>query len=330
MEIPFALDGFGRTPLIGKNWTARGSYRAARTIAQEQRRGGLDALFIHTQTIGLLSAPYMAKIPTVLSLDATPINYDELASWYGDRVNGVTVERAKRWVHKSVMRRAARFTVWSQWAANSLTRDYDVESRKITVIHPGTVLANFSSQRGAARRPGPLRLLFVGGDFARKGGDLLVRVCREHFAGRVELHLVTSPQQGLQGENVFLYSGLRPHSPELLARYADADVFVLPTRADCLAVVLGEAMAASLPIITTRVGAHAEAVEDTRSGFLIDVDDERALRDRLESLVQEPELARRLGRRSREIGEARFDMLKNANRIAELLLGLAAGRAVAD
>jgi glycosyltransferase involved in cell wall biosynthesis len=272
----------------------------------------------------------MAKIPTVLSLDATPINYDELASWYGDRVSGATVERAKRWVHKSVMRRAARFTVWSQWAASSLTRDYDVESRKITVIHPGTVLANFSSQQRAARRPGPLRLLFVGGDFARKGGDLLVRVCREHFAGRVELHLVTSPQQGLQGENVFLYSGLRPYSPELLARYADADVFVLPTRADCLAVVLGEAMAASLPIITTRVGAHAEAVEDTRSGFLIDVDDDGALRDRLESLVREPELARRLGRRSREIGEARFDMIKNANRIAELLLGLVAGRAVAD
>src|SRR5690606_9003297 len=123
-----------------------------------------------------------------------------------------------------------------------------------------------------------------------------------------------------------VHRGLRPHSPELLRLYREADVFVLPTRADCLAVVLGEAMASELPIITTRVGAHAEAVEDGESGFLLDKDDAEGLRERIERLVYEPELVRRMGRRSREIGEARFDMQKNAHRIADLLVRLA-GRA---
>jgi glycosyltransferase involved in cell wall biosynthesis len=87
-------------------------------------------------------------------------------------------------------------------------------------------------------------------------------------------------------------------------------------------VVLGEAMASSLPIITTKVGAHAEAVEDGKSGYVIDVDDIDALRDRLLRLANDPELVLRMGRRAREVGEERFDMDKNANRIADILVSL--------
>jgi glycosyltransferase involved in cell wall biosynthesis len=173
-----------------------------------------------------------------------------------------------------------------------------------------------------AREPGPLRVLFVGGDFRRKGGDLLIKVAQS-LRGQVELHLVTSADVA-SGDGVRVYKGLKPLSPELIDCYRRADVFALPTRGDCLAVVLGEAMASSLPIITTRVGAHAEAVEDGHSGFLIDMDDEGALRDRLQRLSADPELARRLGKRSREVGEERFNMQRNAEQIAELLRGLAA------
>ena len=128
------------------------------------------------------------------------------------------------------------------------------------------------------------------------------------------------------GEHV--YCGVRPRSPKLLRLYADADVFVLPTPGDCLAAVLGEAMASSLPIITTRVGAHAEAVREGESGFVIDVDDAEALQSRLGLLAKNPDLCARLGARSRQIGEERFDMTKNANRIADLLLEmLQTGRA---
>jgi glycosyltransferase involved in cell wall biosynthesis len=91
-----------------------------------------------------------------------------------------------------------------------------------------------------------------------------------------------------------------------------------------LAVVLGEAMAAGLPILTTRVGAHAEAVEDGESGFVLNVDDALGLRDRLDRLADNPALRARMGERSRRIGEQRFDMQKNANRIADILMDLSA------
>lgn len=322
LDIPFDRGRFGRIPVAGSNWTLRASVRAQRAVARELASGKLDALFVHTQTVALFSIGHMGRIPTLLSLDATPRNYDELAGHYGDRVHPPAIESAKLWAHRRVAAAARLFTTWSDWAKRSLVSDYGAASDRVTVIHPGTVFANFPSpheKRG--RRPGPLRVLFVGGDFQRKGGDLLLQVARERLRGRVELHLVTGADVPA-GEGIFVYRGLKPHSPELLGLYADADVFALPTRADCLAVVLGEAMASCLPIVTTRVGAHGEVVEDGKSGFLVDTGDAAQLADRLERFVERPELARELGLRGRAIGEERFDMNKNAARIAELLLGL--------
>jgi glycosyltransferase involved in cell wall biosynthesis len=323
IDVPFDESGFGRIPFVGRNWTVRGSTRAGLALAREHKARPFDALFLHTQTIALFSAGHMSRIPTLLSLDATPKNYDSVAPAYRDRVHAPWLERAKLSAHRAVMRRARAFTTWSQWAKDSLVRDYGVDGADVTVIHPGTVLAAFGEPARRAPRPsGPLRVLFVGGDFVRKGGDLLMDVARSFPNGSLELHLVTGADVAPE-RDVHVHRGLKPYAPELMRLFTESDVFVLPTRGDCLAMVLGEAMASSLPIITTDVGAHAEAVEDGASGFVIGVDDGAALKDRLGRLVKDRDLASRMGRRAREIGEARFNMEANADRIAEILLGLA-------
>lgn len=323
LDVPFEPGEFAKIPLVGRNWTVRGSFRAWRALREACATHHFDALFVNTQTIGLFLGGVMKDIPTLLSLDATPKNYDELSPWYGDRVHPEPVERAKLWAHRSVMRHVSWFTTWSEWARQSLVRDYGVDGDRVTILPPGTTLSNYPPAGSKQfHREGPLRLLFVGGDFKRKGGDLLLDTYRNHLRGVVELHLVTGADVP-QEDGIHVYKGLKPHSEELLRLYREADVFVLPTRGDCLAVVLGEAMASELPIITTRVGAHAEAVEDGASGFLLDKDDAAGLRERIERLARDPELLRRMSRRSRQIGEERFDMAKNAHRIADLLVQLA-------
>ncbi len=322
IEVPFEPGTFGKIPLAGRNWTLRGSQRAYRKIAAAQRRQPLDALFLHTQCVSLFAGPHMAKIPTLLSLDATPINYDELAHAYRDSVQSAPVERVKQAIYSRVMGGAAAFTTWSQWAKDSLVDHYGVSASKVTVLHPGTVLSSFPDPQQRQPKSGkPLNVLFVGGDFPRKGGDLLLETVKTHFRGKVELHLVTGADVP-PSEGVFVHRGVKPLSPQLFQRFAEADVFVLPTRGDCLAMVLGESMAACVPIITTRVGAHAEAVEDGRSGFLIDKDDAAALRDRIGRLEQDRSLCFDMGMRAREIGEARFNMQTNADRIADILLSI--------
>ena len=322
IEVPYSLGSFGRVPYIGPNWTLRGSARAWKRIRKAHRERPLDALFLHTQTVSLFAGAQMGRIPTLLSLDATPKNLDEIGGSYAHAVGGKVLEGLKLMAHRRVMRRAERFTTWSNWAKESLVRDYGAPAEMVTVIHPGTVLSNFPSpDTREASRERPLRVLFVGGDFVRKGGDLLLDVYRAHLRGKVELHLVTAADIR-EEEGVRVYRGLKPHSPELLQRYRDADVFVLPTRGDCLAVVLGEAMASCLPIITTRVGAHPEAVEDGKSGYVLAVDDAEGLRQSLERMAADRALVAEMGRRSRRIGEERFDMHKNANQIADILVDL--------
>jgi hypothetical protein len=218
MDVSFSEDGFGRVPVLGRSYALRGNVRARRAIGRAHRRRPFDALFIHTSMIGLLAADYIGKIPTMLSLDATPLNYDEMAHWYEHKTHSAPIERAKLMVHRAVMRRARAFTTWSQWAKESLVRDYGATADSVTVVHPGTTFENFPDPASRAcekRRPGPMRILFVGGDFARKGGDLLLRVFREHLRGSSELHLVTNADVSAS-EGVSIYRGVKPHSPEIL------------------------------------------------------------------------------------------------------------------
>jgi glycosyltransferase involved in cell wall biosynthesis len=325
LDVSFAESGFERIPVVGGSYWARGNLRARDAIARAHRRRPLDALFVHTPMIGVLSSDYFARIPTMISLDATPRNYDELAWWYGHKVGHPSIEYAKHLTYRTVMGLARRATTWSQWTKDSLVDEYGLASDAVTVIHPGTTFEKISSPRAREqRRPGPMRILFVGGDFKRKGGDLLVDVYRRHLRSACELHLVT-PAEVPAGDGVFVYPRMKPNSAELMSLYADADVFAFPTRADCFGVVLAEAMAAALPIVTTRVAAIPEAVKEGESGFIIEVDDADALRDRLTRLLESPALRIHMGAESRRVGEERFDIDKNAEQIARLLVDMAAG-----
>jgi glycosyltransferase involved in cell wall biosynthesis len=326
--LPVDFDARGlpwSLPLVRHNWTLRGSLKARWGIGH-LARSPIDALFIHTFTITLFAGRYLDCIPTVVSMDATPENYDQVGSWYGHRVQPRVLEALKRALRRRVLRRAAAVVTWCDWARRSLVDDYGLDGERIHVIPPGADVERFrfdvrARENGAER---PVRLLFVGGDFDRKGGRILLQAYRAGLRDRAELHLVT--QEDVPEERgVFVHRGLTSNSPELLALYERADVFVLPTLGDCFPVVLGEAMAAGLPIVTTDVGALPEAVEDGRNGFVIPAGDDVALVSALDVLVRNRELRSDMGLAGRRIAEARFDSRRNADSVLEMLKAVCAG-----
>lgn len=89
---------------------------------------------------------------------------------------------------------------------------------------------------------------------------------------------------------------------------AASDVFVLPSRSEGFSNALIEAMAASLPCVATDVGGNSEAVEDGVSGFIIPSQDADTLADRVGRLIQDPELANRMGRAGRKRLEEKFTL----------------------
>jgi glycosyltransferase involved in cell wall biosynthesis len=329
LPIPFEVGGAHRfVPLLRSNWSVRASWRARRALSVALKERPQDVLFFHTQVTSLFSTSQMQRYPTVVSLDATPIGYDQMGVSYGHRPAGDGfLDRRKYAMNRRVFEAADKLVAWSDWARDSLVRDYGVDADKILVVAPGASagfleLGRRRRQLMAARPDdGPVRILFVGGDFARKGGQLLLNIMRTGLGRPCELHVVTSRAIPAT-PNVYVHRA-GPNSPELLRLFEMADVFVLPSFGDCLALVLMEAAAAGLPIITTSVGGLSEAVRHGESGLLTPPGDEANLRTALEAIVGNHALRKRMSQTSAEIGLTKFDAARNNARLLNMLVELA-------
>lgn len=333
-HVGFDVSGpAAKIPGYRSNWTLRSGLRARRAIASMQRRAPLDALFIHTQVPAVLAGGWLRRIPTVVSVDATPLQYDRLGAFYQHERGHPSVERVKWRLNRRCFAQAVHLVSWSQWAKAGLVSGYDVPADKVTVIPPGVDAASWAPPAGDHTDAGPVRILFVGGDFERKGGRTLLeafaRLRRSLPDHDVELHLVTQAKVPAT-DHVVVHHGMTPNSPDLKALYYRSHVFCLPTRGDCLPMVLSEAGAAHLPLVSTAVGAIPEIVRDGQTGFVIEKDDAVHLARTLETLVCNPELRRRQGANAAALVRERYDAVTNAQQLVDVLVSAARRRRTAS
>jgi glycosyltransferase involved in cell wall biosynthesis len=322
--VPFDVSGWpARIPGYG-NWTIRAGWRARRLVRGARRRRRPDVMIVHTQVPAILLGRAVASIPTVVSLDATPKQYDSLGEHYAHDVGPEPVERTKTWLNTRCFERAEELVTWAEWTKSSLVDEYGIESGKITVIPPGVDAERWAAPAASAR-PGerddePVRILFVGGNLRRKGGHHLVEAfgrLRQRYGDGVELHLVTtSPVDG--GDATAVYDSMTPNSPELIALYHRCDIFCLPTLGDCLPMVLPEAGAAGLALVATDVGAIGEVVRDGETGLLVPVGDVDALTAALGRLIDDRALRSRVAAAAAALVRSEHDAATNAARIVEV------------
>jgi glycosyltransferase involved in cell wall biosynthesis len=282
-------------------------------------------MFVHTQVPAVLLTDVMRRVPTIVSVDATPLQYDELGRHYGHHAGSRRVEDVKRRMNTHCFRAAHHVVTWSDWTKQDLVRRYEVPPQKITVIPPGVNLARWSPP-GEHPRPddAPIAFLFVGGDFERKGGRDLLGAFRALRAERqdIELHVVTSAAVDAE-PGVQVHRGLTPNDPALIALYHRADVFCLPTLGDCLPMVLSEAGACGLPLVSTDVGAIHEIVVDDVTGLLVPPSDGAALLVALRHLAADASLRERLGAAAHAHVSARYRAESNVEQLVELLVDTA-------
>ena len=324
-DVPFETGAVGRRVPLWSNWTVRAGLRARRAFRAYRRRYPalqINALFVHTQVPAVLLGRLMARYPTVVSLDATPVQYDALGESYAHEVGPAPLERIKHRLNQRCFRRAAHLVTWSAWARDSLVADYAIAPDRITVVPPGVdpALWRFDGRRRADDQP--VGVLFVGGDLERKGGNLLVEAAQRLRADpaipEFELHLVTRSAVAAT-PGVFAYHDLSPNSPELIALYQRCEIFCLPTLGDCLPMVLAEAGATGLALISTDVGAIREIVRDGSTGRLIPPGSTDAIEAALRELLTDPGLRRGMGAEAARLVAADHDAQKNARRVMELV-----------
>ncbi|MCP9773922.1 glycosyltransferase family 4 protein [Synechococcus sp. Tobar12-5m-g] len=149
--------------------------------------------------------------------------------------------------------------------------------------------------------PQPGRILFVGQVGLRKGNHVLAESCRllQSRGVAFECHVAGPPQVDLslplfEGPT---YLGQVPRS-QVREEFRRADVFVLPTLAEGMALVHLEAMACGVPVITT---PHCgSVVRDGVDGFIVPIRDAQALAERIHQLLEDRTLRERMGAAARQ------------------------------
>jgi len=106
----------------------------------------------------------------------------------------------------------------------------------------------------------------------------------------------------------------------LVRLYQQADIFVLPSLNDSYPMVIPEAMATGLPVVSTRVGAIPTVVRDGVHGYIVPPGDQTALTRKLLYLLEHPEKARSMGRAGRRKAEREMSWEEKAAVMNELLL----------
>ena len=317
--IPYEARGIAsRIPVYNSNWTVRAGVRARRAVARIARGTRLDALYFHTQVPAILATDWVRKIPSVLSLDATPLQYDQLGEGYQHEIGPDWMEKLKWRLNRDCYRAARHLVVWGQWTKQGLIDGYGVPADKISVIPPGVNVREWQRPAPRLRHEGPVKILFVGGNLERKGGLLLLEAFRPLRHLGVELHMVTkdrvAPEPG-----VFVYDDMQPNSQALKDLYHRCDIFALPTFADCLPMVLSEAGAAGMAVVSTEMAAIPEIVRNNETGLTVPAGDTAAVSEALRRLAASPDLRMSLAERAMAHVNREYDAEKNAGRLLDLI-----------
>jgi glycosyltransferase involved in cell wall biosynthesis len=159
-----------------------------------------------------------------------------------------------------------------------------------------------------AGRAGPVRLLFVGRLDSGKGVLTLLDAWGLAAADS-ELTIVGDGPLRERLDTRVACSTMPPvrmlghlERDDLADRYAEADVFVFPSLSDAWGLVLNEAMAAGLPVVTSSApGAVDDMVHDGRNGFVVPPLDSAGLAGAIATLTADPGLRLRMGTESSSI-----------------------------
>jgi starch synthase len=193
-------------------------------------------------------------------------------------------------------------------ASSSFTRQTLVENGvspdKIRVISHGVDSERFSNVHPSKRRP--FRFVFVGLVTARKGVPLLLEAWKQLRPDHAELWLVGSASRPVKSLLPKLrglhYLGPIPHV-ELPAILQQCDVLVFPSYFEGFGLVILEAMASGLPVITTNATAGPDLFKSGNGGWIIPTGNIKALAASMQSCLEQANEMSAQGASARRIAE---------------------------
>ena len=178
--------------------------------------------------------------------------------------------------------------------------------------------------------PGTCNLMFLSNLFESKGTFILLDACRLLKDKNLKFHCTFSGGEGDITSEMFhlkvnelglgdcvTYEGMKLGKGKEKV-FSEADIFVHPTSSDCLPLVILEAMQYSLPVVSTDEGAIPDAVENGVNGYVISKNDPVSLAGKIELLINDSELRKKMGSEGRRKYEMEFTFEKFELRLSDI------------
>jgi len=222
------------------------------------------------------------------------------------------VERVEREIEL-----ADRILVPSWFVAKQLLA-HGIPDRKIVVVPYGVDLTVFRELARPVSRRKELQCLYVGQISHRKGLRTLVDTARRCRNLPIRFDLVgpmVSPEVLHDAPPNCHYLGFTPPGGDVADAMCAADIFVHPTYDDSWSLVVLEAMACGLPVITTNHAGSSEVIENRQTGIVVPPGDTFRFTDALRELSEDQGLRQRLGRQARQAVKADYSWPVYAERV---------------
>lgn len=246
----------------------------AKVIKQKLIKDKFDIIFAPAASTEIASLD--TTIPVIYLSDTTFSNMVQYYSGFSNLLK-VSVKEGNL-IEQKAIEKADILLYPSQWAAESAAKDYKADINRISVIPFGANL-DFIPSSGEVlnKRKGDIcKLLFVGKDWDRKGGDIAFKTLLRLLDFGMNVELVVcgcKPPIDVSHKNIkfipFLNKNIKEEARLLNDLYLDSDFFILPTRAECASIVFCEANAFGLPVIATNTGGVASFIKNGVNGYLL-------------------------------------------------------------
>lgn len=233
------------------------------------------------------------------------------------------VDQSLRYEETVSNRMTAVFT-FSEYLRQSFIRDYHVPESRVFNVGAGINLSTFPEPDPAKDYTTP-RILFIGTQFARKGGPQLLEAFREvrQTIPNAELHIVGPTSVPDLPPGAFAHGHLSKASPahaaQLETLFRQSTLFALPSLYEPFGIAPLEAMLYGIPAVVTDAWALAESVTPGVTGALVEKGSAPDLASKLTQLLSDPTKLAQMGCQGRDQVLAHYTWPTVATRMAAIL-----------
>jgi glycosyltransferase involved in cell wall biosynthesis len=315
-DLPFQVE---QVPFVPLPRLTAGQY-VSYSLAAGRRLQGAEYDVVHGHSMYGWGAALSGARPMVVTCHGTQLNEYRATRRTTRDPNHTTTDYISYRMERYAARRADLIIAVSRENSRDVVDQYGIPEERMRVIPNGVRPDRFHQ----ARPEGPV-ILFVGRLHQRKGVDHLLRAMprvRERVpearllvagSGERDAQLkALSKELGLDDSVEFL--GFVPDD-DLPDLYARSMVFTMPSLYEGFGIVMIEAMASSVPVVAFDTGGAPEVIDDGVNGYLADVE---TLSDRLVRVLEDPANAAAMGRRGRDLVEAKYSWRAVAERTVKV------------